>query len=64
MTHLAAATARRTEAEAAAAAQNWAEAARCYVWAAEQFAHIGYTESVAEMRARAADAIRRRDGRA
>lgn len=64
MTYLAAAIARRTEAEAAAAKQDWAEAARCYVWAKEQFMNAKMPDSAAEMTTRAADAIRRRDGKA
>jgi len=40
MTNLQAGNARRAEAEAAMAAGNYAEAARCYTWAAEQFEKV------------------------
>lgn len=40
MTNLQAGNARRAEAEAAMAKGNYAEAARCFTWAAEQFEKV------------------------
>lgn len=40
MTNLEAGNARRKEADAAMAAGDYAEAARCYTWAAEQFEKV------------------------
>ena len=40
MTNLQAGNARRAEAEAAMTAGNYAEAARCFTWAAEQFEKV------------------------
>ena len=69
MTHLEAGNARRAEAEAAMASGNYAEAARCYVWAAEQFEnswyemhrHQGKSPDATMMRQSAAKAIRARN---
>lgn len=68
MTPIQAAQARRTEAEAAMAAGNYAEAARCYTWAAEQFENIWWEmhrsikcPTAIKMRALSVQAIRLRD---
>ena len=68
MTNLEAGNARRAEADIAMAAGNYAEAARCYTWAAEQFEKVwwemhGTTRSpdAQGMRAAAVKAIGLRD---
>jgi hypothetical protein len=68
MTNLQAGNARRAEAEAAMAAGNYAEAARCYTWAAEQFEKVWWemhrttkSPDAQAMRAEARKAIQLRD---
>jgi hypothetical protein len=68
MTNLEAGNARRAEAEAAMAAGNYAEAARCYTWAAEQFEKVWWemhqttrSPDAQGMRAAARKAIQFRD---
>jgi hypothetical protein len=68
MTRIEAANARRTEAEAAMAACDYAEAARCYTWAAEQHEAIWWEmhrstkcPTAIKMRALSVQAIRLRD---
>jgi hypothetical protein len=68
MTNLQAGNARRAEAEAAMAAGNYAEAARCYTWAAEQFEKVWWemhrttkSPDAQGMRAEARKAIQLRD---
>ena len=68
ITNLEAANARRTEAEAAMLEKNYAEAARCYTWAAEQFEKVWWemhrttkSPDAYNMRQEASRAIRLRD---
>ena len=68
MTHLEAGNARRAEADAAMMAGDYAEAARCYTWAAEQFEKVWWeihrstnSPDAQGMRTAARKAIRLRD---
>jgi hypothetical protein len=68
MTRIEAAQARRNEAEAAMTAGDYAEAARCFTWAAEQFEAIWWEmhrstkcPTAIKMRALSVQAIRLRD---
>lgn len=68
MTNLQTANARRTEAEAAMAAGDYAEAARCFTWAAEQYEKVWWEmhrstkcPHAIKMRALSGQAMRLRD---
>lgn len=70
MTNLEAGNARRIEAIAAMNAGDFAEAARCYTWAAEQFEKVWWemhrtvkSPDAYNMRQEASKAIRLRDGK-
>lgn len=71
MTNLQTANARQKEAEAATAAGDHAEAARCFTWAAEQFEKVWWEmhrstkcPHAIKMRGLSVQAIRLRDGAA